>query len=168
MDVGVVPLGVARHDRRRGGRALRRDESFALLADLRPETSNAGCTTTRSAAPRADPTSTTTPSSDRRRRPSCAASPRTSATPARHDGDSVVLAVEGLSSWTFTRRDDRWDLFDGADDDPAATVELARADATSVLSRGRDKAGIADALTTGGDSVLAEGFVKGVASLASR
>jgi uncharacterized protein (TIGR03083 family) len=83
-------------------------------------------------------------------------------------GDSVVLAVDGLASWTLMRDGERWQLFDGGPDRANAQVRLDRSIATDVLSRGLLSSEVEAALSLDGDLQLARRAARGIGALAGR
>ncbi len=83
-------------------------------------------------------------------------------------GESIVLTVNGLASWSLEREDDRWEPLDGAIAEARATVRLDRVLATPVLSRGLRLVEVEAAFQCIGDVPLARRVAKGIAALAGR
>ncbi len=70
-------------------------------------------------------------------------------------GVSVVFSVEGLTSWTFGRDLETWQLFDGRAGDAVAELSIDRAVATPLLSRGLGAREVEAAFSVTGDTDLA-------------
>lgn len=83
-------------------------------------------------------------------------------------GTSLVLTVTNVASWTCTLVDDGWSLADGRADDAAFELSLDRADATSVLSRARDRDDALAAFAVSGDAALAERALHVIGAMVAR
>jgi uncharacterized protein (TIGR03083 family) len=80
-------------------------------------------------------------------------------------GDSIVLTVVGLASWTLLRHDDGWQLLEGAADDARARLGLDRSLATDVFSRGLPAAEVEAAISLDDDVPFARRAARGLAAL---
>lgn len=83
-------------------------------------------------------------------------------------GASIVLAVDGLASWTLMRDGERWRLFDGEVERANAQVRLDRSLATDALSRGMPASEVEAAFSLEGDLQLARRAARGIGALAGR
>ena len=85
-----------------------------------------------------------------------------------HDGDTVVLAVDGLGAWTLRRRDEAWVLLDGAAAQATAVVRIDAGVAGTALFRGMGADEVEAAHSVEGDADLGWRFVRGIAAMAAR
>jgi uncharacterized protein (TIGR03083 family) len=83
-------------------------------------------------------------------------------------GDSIVLTVGGFASWTLTRDNSGWQLFDGASERALAELELEHSRATDAVSRGLTSSAVEAAFSLEGDLDLARRAARGIAALAGR
>lgn len=82
--------------------------------------------------------------------------------------DSVVLAVEGLASWTLVRDSDGWQVFDGRPEEPNAQLRLERSLAAPAVTRGLPPSELEAAFMLEGDRDLAARAANRIAVLAGR
>ncbi len=83
-------------------------------------------------------------------------------------GNSLVLTVDGLASWTLMREGDQWRVFDGEPERADARLRLDRALAPAASSRGLPSSEVEAAFSLEGDLHLARRAARGIAVLAGR
>ena len=83
-------------------------------------------------------------------------------------GNSLVLTVDGLGSWTLMREGDQWRVFDGEPERADARLRLDRALAPAASSRGLPSSEVEAAFSLEGDLHLARRVTLGIAALAGR